>query len=53
MRSRHESTPKSREVLRGVTDELGVTTPKEAKRRPRRKGPLKVVALRPRRIGRR
>jgi len=31
-------------ALRGVTDELGITTPEEAKR-PRRKGPLRVKIL--------
>jgi hypothetical protein len=34
-------------VLRAATDELGITTPKEAKR-PRRKGPLRVAVYKAR-----
>jgi len=43
----HEKSKRRRRepsALRGVTDELGITTPDEAKR-PRRKGPLRVKIL--------
>jgi len=32
-------------VIRAAADELGLTTPKRAKRRPRRKGPMKVRVI--------
>jgi len=32
-------------VIRAAADELGLTTPKSAKRRPRRKGPMKVRVI--------
>lgn len=41
--SQHK-TKRTPSRVRAVTDELGITTPKEAKR-PRRKGPLRVKIL--------
>jgi len=32
-------------VIRAAADELGLTTPKSAERRPRRKGPMKVRVI--------
>jgi hypothetical protein len=41
----HESKAKS--VLRGVADELGLTDPETGKR-PRRKGPIRITAIKTR-----
>lgn len=46
-RSGRREESKANSVLRGVADELGLTDPETGKR-PRRKGPIRITALKKR-----